>query len=133
MDKKDAIDDVEHFEDCRHGRLLYLDRRNDSRAVSFVHLVHLLLQDDSLLGQMTQAFGRLLRLLVRLAQQMLVDRVRLLLVAQCSPKVALTGLCSSDQVVADGDLQTLGSKVTDVEGERMLQKLQRKIIFSDRV
>lgn len=101
--------------------------------MSFVHLVHLLLQDDRLLGQVTQALRRLLRLVVRLAQQLFVDGIGLFLVAQCSPKVALTGLRSSDQVVADGDLQTLGSEVTDVEGECMLQKLQRKIIFSDRV
>lgn len=135
-----------------------MNRRQTRRQLAVrVDVVHLLLQDDRLLGQVAQTLGRFLGLFVGLTQLLiarkklfkiyfftwprtvqrthllLVDGVRFLLVVQRRPEVAHAALCPRHQVVADGHLQGLFTVVLDVQGEGVLEEAQRQFVLSDGV
>ena len=116
LHKEDSIDDVEHVKDAAHRRRLDLDgRQGRGLGLARVDLVHLLLEDDGLLSQVLEALGRLLGLVVVIAQLSLVDGERLLLILQRRPEVAHAALGPGHQVIRDGNLQALDAVVFEVQ------------------
>ena len=152
----DAVDDVEHGEHGLQARLLnvhgHLERllllllRHFAHqlaaavaaalldhVVRLVHLVHLLLQEHGLLGEVLEHHGALLGALVLLAQERPIDLIRLALVHQRRPEVAATRLQARHQMIGERGLHAARAKVLLVALERLLQVAQRVLVLGARL
>lgn len=135
LHKQNAIDKVEHIDDGRHAGRLDVQRRRRGRGVGRprVCLREPLLQHHGLLRQVAQAFRGLAGLLVFLAQQLLIDRVSLLLMRERGAEVSEAGQRAREQVPRHRRLQRARPVRRHRHRQRALREPQRQLVLAHRV
>lgn len=150
LHKNNSVDSVEHVQNASHWRRLNVDWRQSRGQLSIrVNVVHLLLEHNSLLGQMSETLWRLLCFVVSLAKLkneftvcfylkwtvsshlLLINCISFLFTVQRWTEVSHTALCACDEMIADGNLQWLWTVVLDVQGESVFEETQRELVFTD--